>query len=88
MEVARRHWRQGYATEGATKVLDHGLATVGVSTVWAETMAVNQPSRAVMSKLGMRHVRTYHREWDDPLPGTEQGEVVYEITHKKWTSAG
>lgn len=39
-----------------------------------------------MSKLGMRHVRTDHRQWDDPLPGTEQGEVVYEITRRQWTA--
>lgn len=85
--LGRQHWRQGYATEGATMVLDHGFATAGVSTVWAETMAVNQPSRKVMAKLGMRHVRTDHRQWDDPLPGTEQGEVVYEITRDEWTTA-
>lgn len=82
--LARRHWRQGYATEGATAVFDHGFATVGISTVWAETMAVNRASRGVMAKLGMSHVRTEHHEWDDPLPGTEHGEVVYEITSAEW----
>jgi len=85
--LARRHWRHGFATEGATKVLNHGFATVGLCTVWAETMAVNRPSRQVMSKLGMRHVRTDHRLWDDPLPGTEQGEVVYEITRGEWINS-
>lgn len=83
--LVRQHWRQGFATEGATKVLDHGFGTVGLGTVWAETMAVNQPSRQVMAKLGMRHVRTDHRQWDDPLPGTGQGEVVYEVTREEWT---
>lgn len=85
--LARRHWRQGYATEGAVKLLDYGFAEVGLSTVWAETMAVNQASRQVMTKLGMRHVRTKNREWDDPLPGSEHGEVIYEITYSDWTSA-
>lgn len=82
--LARRHWRQGYATEGATAVLDHGFTRVGVGAVWAETMAVNQASRGVMAKLGMSHARTDHREWDDPLPGTEHGEVIYEITSAEW----
>ena len=82
--LARRHWRNGYATEGAAAVFDHGFATVGVGRVWAETMAVNQASRAVMARLGMSHVRTEHPEWDDPLPGTEHGEVVYEITSTEW----
>ena len=85
--LARRHWGQGYATEGAAAVIHHGFATVEVGTVWAETMAVNRASRQVMAKLGMRHVRTDHRKWADPLPGAEQGEVIYEITRSEWTTA-
>lgn len=85
--LARRHWGQGYATEGAAEVLGYGFATVQLATVWAETMAVNRASRQVMTKLGMRHVRTDHRHWDDPLPGAEQGEVIYEITRGEWTAA-
>jgi RimJ/RimL family protein N-acetyltransferase len=86
--LARRHWRQGYATEGAAALLRHGFDSPGLQTVWAETMAVNQASRAVMAKLGMRHVRTDHRGWDHPLPGSEHGEVVYEITRDEWLSRG
>ena len=85
--LARRHWRQGFATEGASTLLEHGFGTVALDTVWAETMAVNKPSRRVMSKLGMRHIRTDHREWDSPLPGADQGEVVYELTREEWRSA-
>jgi RimJ/RimL family protein N-acetyltransferase len=84
--LRRRHWRQGLATEGARALLAHGFAAVGLDTVWAETMAVNTASRAVMTKLGMRHVRTDHRSWDDPLPGAEQGEVVYELDAASWSA--
>lgn len=82
--VMRTHWRQGLATEGARALLDHGFRTVGLSRVWAETMAINVASLGVMRRLGMRHVRTEVRQWDDPLPGSEQGEVVYEITASDW----
>ena len=82
--LARRHWRQGYATEGARALLKHGFSTVGLNEVWAETMAVNEPSRRVMTRLGMRHLRTEHRSWDEPLPGADQGEVVYHITRENW----
>jgi len=82
--LRREHWRQGLATEGAAALLAHGFGTVGLGTVWAETMAVNVASRGVMEKLGMRHVRTEHRTWDDPLPGADQGEVVYEIDAEGW----
>lgn len=47
-------------------------------------MAVNEPSRRVMTKLGMRHLRIDHRLWEEPLPGAEQGEVVYVITREEW----
>ncbi len=84
--LARRHWRQGYATEGARALLEHGFTTVGLDVVWAETMAVNAPSRRVMARLGMRHVRTEHRSWEHALPGADQGEVVYSTTREQWSS--
>lgn len=78
--LRRRAWGRGLATEGAARLLEHGFRTVGLDRIWAETMAVNVRSRAVLERLGLRHVRTDIREWDDPLPGAELGEVVYELT--------
>lgn len=49
-----------------------------------ETMGVNTASRRVMERSGLRYVRTFHFEWDDPLPGTEHGEVEYEILRSDW----
>jgi hypothetical protein len=37
-----------------------------------------------MTAAGLTYVRTYFPEFDDPLPGTEQGEVEYEITRAGW----
>lgn len=86
--LERRHWRRGLATEGARALVGHGFDTAGLQRIWAETMAVNSGSRGVMRRLGMRHVRTEQR-WEQPLPGSEEGEVVYEITAEEWTgSAG
>ncbi len=86
--LERRHWRRGLATEGARALLQHGFATVRLERVRAETMAVNAASRGVMRALGMRHVATEVRAWPDPLPGSDQGEVVYEITAAEWTERG
>ena len=47
-------------------------------------MFVNQASRRVMEKAGLSHVRTFHLQWDDPIPGTEHGEVEYEVTRAMW----
>ncbi|XVU28490.1 GNAT family N-acetyltransferase [Actinoplanes sp. CA-054009] len=82
--LARRFWRQGFASEASRALLGHAFATVGQSRVIAQTMAVNAGSRGVMEKIGMRYVRTFHPSWDDPLPGSEQGEVEYEMTREMW----
>ena len=39
-----------------------------------------------MERCGLRFVRTFHLEWDDPIEGTEHGEVEYEITKAEWKS--
>ena len=82
--LVRRFWRQGLASEGAAELIRHGFADLGLHRIFAETMAVNVGSRATMAKVGLRHVRTFHAAWDDPLPGTEQGEVEYAITRDDW----
>jgi len=77
-------WGQGYATEGARALIAHAFTRLDVRRIWAETMAVNTASRRVMERSGLRYVRTFHLEWDDPLPGTEHGEVEYEILRHDW----
>ena len=32
-----------------------------------------------MERCGLRHVRTFHLDFDDPIPGSEEGEVEYEL---------
>ncbi|MFI5890014.1 GNAT family N-acetyltransferase [Actinoplanes sp. NPDC051513] len=82
--LLRRHWRQGLGGEGARELVRHGFEDLGLHRIFAETMAVNVASRATMSSVGLSYVRTFHLEFDDPLPGTEQGEVEYAITRDEW----
>jgi RimJ/RimL family protein N-acetyltransferase len=82
--LLRRVWRQGLASEASRTLLRHAFDTLGQRRVIAQTMAVNMGSRAVMEAVGMRYVRTYHPQWDDPLPGAELGEVEYEVTREIW----
>ena len=86
--LRRRHWGHGLATEGSRALLRHAFDRLQLERVYAETMAVNTPSRRVLEKVGMRHVRTFLAELPDPLPGTEHGEVVYEITRVGWRAMG
>ncbi|MET8039670.1 GNAT family N-acetyltransferase [Micromonospora sp. NPDC005215] len=85
--LRRSTWGRGLATEGSRALVRYAFDTVGVRRVWAETMAVNERSRRVLAKAGLRCVRTFHLQWDDPIPGTEQGEVEYELRAEEWTAA-
>lgn len=82
--LGRRFWRQGLASEAARALLRHAFDTVGQDRVIAQTMAVNVGSRGVMRAIGMRYLRTFHQQWDDPLPGAQCGEVEYELTRPMW----
>lgn len=82
--LLRRYWRQGLASEGGRELIRHGVQDLGLSRIFAETMAVNSASRATMVSVGMEYVRTFYMNWDDPIPGIEQGEVEYAITRSQW----
>ena len=82
-----RFWRQGLASEGSRALIDYGFTELGLERIIAETMAVNEASRATMAAVGLRYVRTFHLEFDDPLPGSEHGEVEYALTRDEWLTA-
>ncbi|SDP67167.1 GNAT family N-acetyltransferase [Lentzea jiangxiensis] len=80
----RAFWGLGYATEGSSALITRGFTAGGVRRVVATTMFVNAGSRRVLQKCGLRHVRTFHVEFPDPLPGSEYGEVEYALTREEW----
>ena len=77
----RAAWGKGYATEGVCALIDVAFASLGFDRVRAETMAVNSASRRVLEKAGLRHIKTVFPIHVHPIPGSELGEVIYEI-HK------
>jgi RimJ/RimL family protein N-acetyltransferase len=82
--LRREMWGKGLATEGSRALIDHAFTQLGVDRVRAETMAVNTGSRRVMERCALRYVRTFQLEWDQPIDGSDQGEVEYEITRADW----
>lgn len=82
--LRRSAWGRGLATEGSRGLVRYAFDVVGLRRVWAQTMAVNARSRAVMAKAGLRYLRTFHLHFDDPIPGTEHGEVEYELRREDW----
>ena len=53
--LARDHWGNGYATEGARAALQFGFDTIGLDEVVSFTAPGNVRSRSVMQRLGMTH---------------------------------
>ncbi|OXM59256.1 GNAT family N-acetyltransferase [Amycolatopsis vastitatis] len=84
--LLRRQWRQGYAREGSLAVIRYGFEELGLDRIFAQTMAVNAPSRATMASAGLTFARAFvsAAEYDDPIEGADQGEVEYEITRRRW----
>ncbi len=72
-----RYWRQGLASEGSRELLRYGFEEMALQRIFAQTMAVNQASRATMASTGMTYVRAFPGDFPEPLPGSEHGEVEY-----------
>jgi RimJ/RimL family protein N-acetyltransferase len=60
--LAHRAWHRGYATEAATAAVEVGFDGAGLDQIWSMTAVLNQPSQAVMRRLGMRP----HAHFDHP----------------------
>ena len=88
--LLRRHWRRGYASEGARELIRYGFDDLGLARIFAQTMAANVASRATLSTVGLTYVRGFVSgdPYDDLVPGAEQGEVEYEITRSTWRRYG
>ena len=81
--LRREAWGKGYGTEGACALVAEAFERFGFDRVRAQTMAVNSGSRRVMEKVGMRLVETVFPPYSNPVPGEEQGDVIYEIRREE-----
>ncbi len=84
--LRRTDWGMGLASEGASALIDWGFGNNRYERIVSCTVAVHHRSRRVMEKIGMRYARTVSSEYD-PFPGTEHGEVWYELTRSEWADS-
>lgn len=76
--LARAAWHQGYATEAATAAVDVAFTGAGLAELWSMTAVLNEPSQAVMRRLGM----TWYGAFEHPRiePGHPiRPHVVYRL---------
>lgn len=84
--LARAHWGQGLASEGARACLQVGFEQLGLPEVVSFTALGNTRSRAVMERIGMRNTRQ-----DFEHPGVPEGHplrmhCLYRITRDEWVA--
>lgn len=75
------YWRQGYCVEAAQAVLRDGFERLGLDEIVAMTARENEPSQAVMRKLGMQ--RDFSGDFGHPfVPGSHpmHRHVIYRLS--------
>lgn len=85
--LAREHWGNGFATEGASAALAFAFDVLGLDEVLSFTVVANRRSRRVMEKLGLRH----HPDEDFDHPALPDGSplrrhVLYRITAEQYAT--
>ena len=81
--LARTAWHHGYATEAARAALDVAFGGVGMTEVYSMTAVLNEPSQAVMRRLGL----TEFARWDHPrIP--EGHPLRPSVTYRLTTAPG
>lgn len=76
--LAKQHWGNGYATEGAKATLEYAFKKLKLSKVIAVTATINKPSESIMKKLGMTKVREFIHPEFSIAPELEK-HILYEI---------
>jgi RimJ/RimL family protein N-acetyltransferase len=57
--LARHAWHHGYATEAARAALGVAFDGARVAEIWSMTAVLNEPSQAVMRRLGLTEVTRF-----------------------------
>lgn len=53
--IQRKFWKQGYAIEATSRILDYGFHTLGIKKIEALIRPANIPSIRLAERLGMHH---------------------------------
>ena len=82
--LAKHAWHHGYATEAARAALTVAFDGAGLTEVWSMTAVLNEPSQAVMRRIGLTEVARFEHPRvaaGDPL----RSHVMYHLARADWT---
>lgn len=81
--LRKQFWHHGYATESARAAVGTAFGGAGLAEIWSMTAILNEPSQAVMRRLGMSE----HCFFDHPAVPVEsplRPHVLYRLGREDW----
>lgn len=81
--LRKSFWHRGYATEAARAAAHVGFTGLGLAEIWSFTAIRNEPSQAVMRRLGMSEHGFFEH------PGVPEGSplrphILYRLGREDW----
>lgn len=77
-------WHHGYATEAARAALGVAFDGAGMDEIWSMTAILNEPSQAVMRRIGMTQFGFFEHP-SVPASSPLRPHVLYRIARPDWT---
>jgi RimJ/RimL family protein N-acetyltransferase len=84
--LAKHAWHNGYATEAARAALVVAFDGAGLPDIWSMTAVLNEPSQAVMRRIGLTEVARFEHP-RVPLGSPVRPHVMYHMTRAEWAAA-
>ena len=81
--LRRPFWHHGYATEAARAAVNVGFTMVGLAEIWSFTAILNEPSQAVMRRLGMSE-HGFFEHPGVPEQSPLRPHVLYRLGREDW----
>lgn len=75
--IGKEFWGNGYASEAAKRLIEYGLDTLQIPTLYAECLEENTASLNVLRKIGMKEIALVHKPCHSPTK--EEPVVVFQI---------
>ena len=86
--LAREHWGQGFATEGARGVLQVAFDRLALDEIVSFTALLNRRSQRVMERIGMRNANADFEHPAVPEGHRLRPHCLYRITRAEWAAHG
>ena len=84
--LVKQAWHNGYATEAARAALGVAFDGAGLPDVWSMTAVLNEPSQAVMRRIGLTEVARFEHP-RIPLGDPLRLHVMYRVARQNWAQA-